>query len=426
MADPCSLVMELDYVRQSGALGRSELIVRLFDFLAKCTLDDRTPKEAEVGAEVFGRKPDFDTTRDAAVRVYVHKLRRKLDALYEGPRRDAAVRINIPRGEYRLVLEPLQPVVGASVTPNEMRSVFHPIGVIAALILMLGVSAATWFISRASLPPSVKQGLALRADPVWAPLLANRLPTVVVVGDYYIFGESDDGMNVARLVREYTVNSAVDLNAFLVAHPKLSDRYVDLDLRYLPIGSAYALRSLAPILMGTSASAPPRVIMASELSPAMIRSSNIIYIGYLSGLGALRNTVFAGSRFAVGDSYDQLLDTRTKRQFISGGGGPDADGAEYRDYGYLSSFSGPAGGRLVIIAGTRDVGLMQTAEAASNISALRAVIEKAGAAKDFEALYTVEGMKRQNVEGKLIVASPIDGASKWNGSLPPHERFPSG
>jgi hypothetical protein len=421
------LAAEILAIQTSGALGRSELIRRLFDYLAQRTLDERAPKEAEVGASVFGRAPDFDPNRDAVVRVYVHKLRRKLDAIYAGPRKDAGARLNIPRGEYRLVLEPAE--LAEAVAPVGQAPAARPrptLWLIAMVISMVGASAATWLVCQSRLPPAVRQGLDLRAGPIWGPLASDRLPTIVVVGDYYIFGESDDGMNVARLVREYTVNSASDLNAFLVQHPKLNGLYIDLDLRYLPVGSASALRSLAPVLASSPNAGPPRVILASALTPDMIRANNIIYIGYLSGLGPLRDTVFDGSRFSIGETYDQIVDVRTKRQFNSGGGGPDSDGAIYRDYGYVSSFSGPAGGRIVIIAGTRDVGLMQTAEAVANPSTLKTLNGRLRGAPNFEALYDVEGMDRQNVGGQLVVASPVDSAVKWNGAQKPQKAFPAG
>lgn len=423
MSESQDIAAEIAEIRNGGALGRSELIRRLFDYLARRTLDERAPKEAEVGADVFGRAPSFDTTQDAVVRVYVHKLRRKLEAIYAGPRRDSPARLNIPRGEYRLVLEAAQPVL--PVKQPSTRRLPRLAGLAAILLLMACASTATYLLFQARLPPAVRQALQLRQGGVWGPFLADRLPTLVVMGDYYIFGESDDGMNVARLVREYTVNSASDLNGFLVEHPAFSARYVDLDLRYLPVGGAYALRSLAPVLAGASAAGAPRVILASALTPEMIRANNIIYVGYLSGLGPLRDTVFAGSRFSVGDTYDQLVDGRTRHRYTSGGGGPDSNGQMYRDFGYFSSFSGPSGGRIVIIAGTRDVGLMQMAEAATNVAGLVRLIHRADS-KDFEALYEVEGMDRQNVGGQLILASPIDGAAKWRGAAGARGVFPAG
>ena len=421
-----AVASEIAAIQASGALGRSDLIGRLFDYLARRAFDERAPKEAEIGAEVFGRDPSFDATQDAIVRVYVHKLRRKLDAVYAGPRKDAAARLNIPRGEYRLALEPIAHAAEPADAPPQAHRGRRPLWAVAVLVLMMATSAATWLASRSSLPPSVRHGLELRASPVWGPILSNRLPTVIVLGDYYIFGESDDGMTVARLVREYTVNSRSDLNTFLVQHPALAGRYIDLDLRYLPVGSASALRSLAPVLTSGATSLRPRVILASELTPEMMRATNIIYVGYLSGLGALRYPVFANSRFSIGETYDQLFDALTKRRYNSEGGGPDSDGVVYRDYGYFSSFKGPAGNRIVIIAGTRDIGLMQTAEAATNVAALKALARHGGGADAFEALYLVEGMNRQNVGGQLLVASPIDSAAKWREGHGAQKSFPAG
>jgi hypothetical protein len=80
----------------------------------------------------------------------------------------------------------------------------------------------------------------------------------------------------------------------------------------------------------------------------------------------------------------------------------------------------------VIIAGTRDVGLMQTAEAVANPSTLKTLNGRLRGAPNFEALYDVEGMDRQNVGGQLVVASPVDSAVKWNGAQKPQKAFPAG
>src|SRR6202034_2017438 len=82
MSDPESLQALADRIRTTGALGRSQLIQRLFDFLIECSLTGRAPKETEVAIEVFGKDVGFDVAQDAMVRVYVHKLRRKLEEYY--------------------------------------------------------------------------------------------------------------------------------------------------------------------------------------------------------------------------------------------------------------------------------------------------------------------------------------------------------
>src|SRR5262245_17699236 len=92
-------------IRASQVLGRSDLMLRLFDFLVTCSLADRAPKEIEIAIDVFGKDAQFEVARDAMVRVYMHKLRRKLDDFYSDPQQSEQGRLTIPRGEYRLVFE---------------------------------------------------------------------------------------------------------------------------------------------------------------------------------------------------------------------------------------------------------------------------------------------------------------------------------
>jgi len=410
-----ALQAEADQIRETGALGRSEPVRRLFDYLVQSSLEDRSPKEAEVASTVFNRRADFDTSQDAVVRVYVHKLRRKLEAIYAGPRATSVHRLAIPRGEYRLVVEH-QPEAAVA-APVIIQAARRPwLLALAAVALVILSSGATWLAVQAARPPAVKELEKVRAGPVWAPLLSNRFPTLVVVGDYYIFGESDDGMQVNRLVREYSVNSDTELDDFLMAHPDKVSHYVDLDLRYLPVGAAYALRDVLPVVATAAKAGPVKVILASDLTPGMLKTNNIVYVGYFSAMGVLRDAVFAGSRFSVGETYDDLIDGRTRTHYSSQGGGPDSNGAMYVDYGYVSTFKGPAGNRIVVVAGTRDVALMQAADAATGSTSVRQMVRGSQTPDAFEALYEAEGMSRLNVAGKLLTASPLDAGKIWNGA----------
>jgi len=410
-----ALQAEADEIRQTGALGRSEPVRRLFDYLVQSSLEDRSPKEAEVAGAVFNRRADFDTSQDAVVRVYVHKLRRKLEAIYAGPRAGTVHRLTIPRGEYRLMVEH-QPEAAVA-APAIVKAARQPwLLALAAVALVILSSGATWLAVQAVRPPAVKELERVRAGPVWSPLLSNRFPTVVVVGDYYIFGESDDGMQVNRLVREYSVNSQGELDDFLMAHPDKVSHYIDLDLRYLPVGAAYALRDVLPVVATAARAGPVKVILASDLTPGMLKTNNIVYVGYFSAMGVLRDAVFAGSRFSVGDTYDDLIDGRTRRHYSSQGGGPDSNGAMYVDYGYVSTFKGPAGNRVVVVAGTRDVALMQAADAATGSASVRQMVRTGQSPDAFEALFEAQGMSRLNVAGKLITASPLDSGKIWNGA----------
>jgi hypothetical protein len=397
-------------LRARQALGRSDGLNRLFDYLAERAAEGARPKEFEVAAAVFGRTSAFDGSQDASVRVAVHRLRRKLDDFYAGPGRDEPMRLTIPKGEYRMVAEPRPEAEAVAVAspPRPWRT--YALAALAGLALLnLGAWAAFWTTH------GTERTVARAQDSTpWRQVLHSDPPTLLVLGDYYIFGEIDEPAGIDRLVRQYSINSAADLDDWLMDNPKAMGRYRDLDLYYLPVGAAFALRSIVPVIShGAAHGQNLHVVMASDLTPEMLKRNNIIYLGYLSGLGVLRDPVFAGSRFSVGETYDELVDTVSHRHFVSQGGGPSQGDVNRRDYGYVAAFNGPSGNRIVIVAGARDTGLQEAADAMSNPDALKALAKGAAGSDNFEALYEAEGIGRSSLGGKLIVAAPRSAVDPW-------------
>jgi hypothetical protein len=429
-----SLEQHAERLRASGVLGRSDLIRRLFDYLVTCASAGRVPKEIEVAIDGFGRTADFDVSQDAMVRVYVHKLRRKLEEFYARPGAAAGGSLRIPRGEYRLVLDPPAEAEGAAVVAVEPAD--EPIPEPPAPALLPGTSRAPWSRRErfGALAIAVLLGLcgllawdafeaptgdpavrALRANGLWAPLLEDELPIQIVLGDYYIFGERDGGgAGVARLVRDFDINSRADLDRRLKEQPQLASRYADLNLGYLPTSSAQALRAILPVLTGAGKAV--NITLASELPPSAFKNSHVVYIGYLSGLGMMQDVVFAGSRFEIGSSYDELIDTVDGTQYVSEAGGPLPDTERYRDYAYLSTFGGPEGNRHLILAGTRDTAVMQSAEIAASVRRSDELLAHTDRGGDFEALYEVFGVSRTNLEARLLVAQALDAKAIWGES----------
>ncbi len=432
MVQPEQLQAHAERIRASGMLGRSELLLRLFNFFVECSLAGRVPKEIEVALDVFGKRADFDVAQDAVVRVYIHKLRRKLDEYYAGPGKDAVERLIIPKGEYRFALrshaEPMPAGVpleaGAELADNELDSEAVAEAELEALAAtpkpgaqrrwlpwLLGLVAVLLAINLALLTLRSTESRAtaevreVRANPMWARLLDDSRPIYIVVGDYYIFGElNDTSMEVKRLVREYDINSPTDLEQYLKNNPELAGQYMDVSLRYLPTSTAFALRNVMPLLVPNNKGARQvQVILASDLTPAMAKSAHIVYIGLLSGMGVLGEIVFSGSHLAIGESYDELLDRQTKRRYVSQAGMVENYHTSYLDYGFVSTRTGANGNELVIIAGTRDVALMHMAETVTNEASLTQLDTKAGTTREFEALYSVQALDRTNLDGKLLL-----------------------
>src|SRR5580698_2643656 len=100
-----TLKQAAERIQLAGALGESR-VRRLFDYLLATSLAGQSPKEIAIAMDVFGKGADFDVGNDALVRVYIHKLRKALDEFYSSSNADGAETIHIPRGEYRLRVNP--------------------------------------------------------------------------------------------------------------------------------------------------------------------------------------------------------------------------------------------------------------------------------------------------------------------------------
>ena len=402
-----------EQIKASGGLGRSRMLHRLFDYLLERTLHGESPKEVEVAADVFG-KSEADLLVDASVRVYVHRLRKKLDEHYAGLGAAATERLMLPKGDYRFRLA----------APDEVEEEEEPLPdlppparfpTMVWLFLAMGLLAGTLLAAAALHYWREDDGLGpVRQTALWAPFVSGHRSLTIVPGDYYIMGEREKpGAEPARLVREYNVNSREDLDALVMDHPDLRDKLVDLNLYYLPVSTAYALRSIMPIVTpGLAGRHIVPVVSSSKLAPADLKGGDIIYVGLMSGLGLLQQPVFANSRFDFGGSYDELIDSQTGKVYVAD---PPQDGeTARRNYAYVAMLPGPSGNHILIVAGTRDPALLQAADIVNNPVLLKS-LEKVGKDGYFEALFAVDGVGDENLRGTLIAAGPRSMEGMWDG-----------
>jgi hypothetical protein len=397
------LEREAQAIRDSGVLGRPGPLSRLFDFLLTRTAGP-APKELEIAIEVFGKRLDFDVAQDSVVRVYVHKLRKRLDEFYARHARPG--RIIIPRGEYRLVFEAAASALHATDTSSGLEtSRRRPLVALAAIAsgaLAIGALLMWAWLDTLGASASERELKTVRRSAVWGPLFDDDLPITIVVGDYYLLGETDAAGNVARLVREFFINSQADFIDHLELDPEWMQRYRNLDLTYLPTAVAFAIHELTPIF------APKervRVMLMSDLDGATLANSHIVYVGFLSGLGMLGDPVFDVSRLHLGGTYDELVDPASRRTYVARQ--PETPGGGYTDYGYFAALRGPQNNRIVIAAGTRDLGVMQTAEALARSASVSAIDAEAGGAPSFEGLIEVHGVAKTSLSAKRLFVAQI-------------------
>lgn len=338
---------EVSRLQAAGVAGKAGRLAELFEYLA-----DRGPlaasaTQAEIAAAVFGQsETDAD---DATVRVYIHRLRKKLDDHYrDHPPRPGATVLEIPAGVYALQVLPgeappaLPPPPAVAAPPRTPRKLLALAGAAILAAFALG-----WLLSgREHSAPNA----------LWEPLTQSDRPVLLVLGDYYLFGEIDPVMpENGRLIRDFRVNSAEDLLRLQNSEPDRYGNAEDVGLNYLPFQSGYALQQIAPLLVAEGKQV--EVIPASEMTADMLGTHDVVYVGLLSGMGLLEDITFADSSLQVGETYDEIRDKRSGRTWMSDEAMRIAAPVFYRDYAYVARFHAPGGALVTVIASERVTGL---------------------------------------------------------------------
>lgn len=398
----------------SGILGRSKHYPALLQYLVQSSLSGKSPKEIELAIDVLKRDNDFDVSNDSSVRVYIYQLRKKLDSYYERFENEASYRIVIPKGQYTIALQQKE-LTSVDRPPHkkQKRGLGLSNGLLLAVVILLATNLVYMTINNQGKGTMISQIAA--EHPVWDSVLRDDLPILLVMGDYYIFGELNANGNIARMVREFNVNSSLDLERMQFTDFERAENYLDLNLSYMPEGSAFALARIVPILEESNKTI--NMTMMSDLTTADIRENHIVYIGYISGLEKLNDIAFASSGLRLGRSYDELLNNQTQEYYTSDAGLPE-EGQPFKDYGMFSTFPVSTETQVLLISGMRDAGLMHTAQALSDPEALNDLVvaidnDTDEAVASFEALYEVFGIDRMNFNAKLIHTKLLNTDKIW-------------
>jgi hypothetical protein len=380
---------EVVRVRDSGLLGHSGRLRDLFDFLAERGPEGEPATQADIAETVFGqRQAEAD---DATARVYIHRLRKRLEQFY-ADRGDGNGRLVIPAGAYALRFERGDASLPVPLPRRPSRRWLVPAAALLALVV-------TFFIGR----DLAGDAGAPEVNAIWRPFVESNRPILVVVGDYYIFGEIDPTHPERnRLIRDFEINSPTDLARAQEANPARYGASEDMGLNYLPVSSANALRALAPVL--AQAKKPASVIAASQLSSDAFRTHNVIYVGLFSGMGLLQDVNFADSHFAIGETFDELVDMESGRRYTSGEALSLATRRYYQDYGYVARFHQPGGALVAVLAGERDTGLRGVAPLAVTGKLPDKLAALAADGKSFEAVYQITGQQGADLGEKLVDA----------------------
>lgn len=400
-ADETQTAYEIETARFREVLakGRSSNQLALFDLLVERSRDRRSPKEVELAIALFGNDAMLDSTAGSGVRVYVHRLRKRIDDYYHGKE---GPRLVIPKGVYRIVLQDGEATDSDADLPAWLRRLIGlppALSIGLVLIACACVAFIGWSLwSTASISTASKSGSrqALLGD------AAKLSKPLIAVGDSRLLAETPDQRSIRRMILNPEVQTRDDFSEYLKAHPESFYELFDFDLNFAPIGSVEAAWTVQDRLglTGGATGETGQLVPVSALSADLLESHDIIYVGRLSQLGILESRVFAQSRFRP-EGYDGLVDVAKRRKFqgqVYRGEGS----ASAKDYGYLAVRTGSSGRRMIVLAGIGDSGTNAIVDLMKTPHVISALKRKIGGARNFEALFEVTGSSGAPSQKRLV------------------------
>jgi hypothetical protein len=374
---------------------RSATLVQLFDYLLDRSADARAPKEIEIAMAVFGKSGTFDTSKNSMVRGHMHRLRQRLDGFNQ---ERSGSRLKIPKGEYRVVLSDRPEDMAEDMRPfSEPAS--SPAGTRVWRAMAVAAVASTLFWAALfpsgqvrHIPPSLGQ------TAFWEPIAEHERLPVIAAGDFFLVVQSGPESKVQRLVVHPMIRSGRELDNYLATHPDQYGELHDRDLHRVPAVVATGAAAILPLVSAMrSDQGIPDIIPVSQLAQERVASSNIIYIEHFPQLGMLRSPVLQMSGFAPGERFDEMKDIASGKVFKAypaasadaPNAAPPAVQSYGYDYGYIASYPGPSGNRILVISGIEDAALSQMIKLVSDKRQLDLLAQRTRGANAFEALYQV-------------------------------------
>ena len=414
------LLAHYSRIKESGALGRSPRYEKLLQYLIEDAVayieqgeSAQLPKEIDIAIEVFDKEVGFDNS-DASIRVYISKLRKKLDNYYQTQGQSEQFFISIPTGSYRLSFTVntagnTLPVSKTKTTRAKKSSIKQLISLkvvmVSLLILALLVLNIWQFNSH-----SGQQASQVNDEELWQELNSNGKQTLIVLGDRFVFWEKDSVTQANRLILDLKVHNADDFHQYLKQYPEKFPISKKLPGRFLEQSSAFALQHIMPLFNNKQQVA---FRLSSELTAADMKNFNIVYIGGYHYLNKLTN-FFQGSNFEIERDKKLLINKATGQAYSSNG----AYLKKYTDHGLFAKYNGPNNNIFYLIVGYSDSAILHMANYLTNAENLQQLQLVQYASNEqqvtnIELVFKVESIERTGILSELVYGGAVNTESIW-------------
>jgi hypothetical protein len=275
-----------DLLQRAAASPQFQKSKRLRDlllYLGERGLQDPncTLHEQEIGVDVLGRPPDYDTSHDTLVRVLVSQLRKKLHEHFAEEGRDEPVIIEIPKGSYIPVFRPrTEEFPGMETVRPAPAFAARPLlaGMLAGMALV-GLAWGTYSAVQSKRQTSA--GGRPNVEAFWGQILGNGQATDLVMSDVNLL-EFENLIGRSVPLPEYEGHEFDQLAEQYLPDPAqraMAKRFINRAPTALP--DALMARDLGAI--AAAKHVPLNVVSARDLSSSAAASQNIVLLGSFRG-----------------------------------------------------------------------------------------------------------------------------------------------
>jgi len=323
----------------SPAFRGSERSKQFLQFVVERALDPSAQplKERDLGIELFGRVPDYDTGTDAIVRVKANEVRKRLDQFYREQAEPAPILIELQTGSYLPKITQAGGADGESAIPPlglvlKHYAKVHWRAVLCTLVLVLAAVPGVWWLLRWQ--------RATGLDAFWAPVVSAAAEPIICLGRSDTYALSS-GLR-ARLadIPEGKMGEPVPVK------PNEITRFTNFHISFANFS---AVHEISRLLQRKGRETELR--WASELKLGDVHGRPLILVGAFSNPWTLRQSADWRFRFQTGTARqpgNSIVEEKTgRRWFVEGPSAPDR---QTMDYGLVTRVIGPAAGEVVVTA----------------------------------------------------------------------------
>ncbi len=380
----------------------------LLSYLIECSIKGETPKETAIAIDVLGRDKDFNSNEDPIVRVYLHNLRKKLEAYYTNEGKNDKIRVEIPKGHYAVNFVTLN-------SNHKIKNSRH-LSTVAFLTVIFVLALAVLYLyldNRKMTRKADYYRIVDKDNPIWSEYLQSNLPILLVLGDHFFFREYNKELKKWRYIRDYAINTENEFTRFKSLNPNISAELSRIS--YFPVNSIWCLPDMLVLLNPVRKKVYLR--RSSELTVGDLSVYNIIFVGSIKTLGLLDKYVKNSEiRYQL---YPQKLLCRNEkadsmRSFLA----REDIGGNYTDVAAVIKCQGPNDNEILIITSFFSIGVTEAVKYLTRASLLEMIETQfmqqyQHIPHHFQLVFKVRGIDNTGFFANLVEMKEIKNFNPW-------------